>query len=295
VTTTDSSIDVSRQTRKPARTRHSPVFCRHRATDPTASPFTRSDARKVPTAGSSGDRIELFYQLIGCLRGTIRVSMPERLVHRYYDPNTGQFLTADPLVAETGELYAYTSDDPVNARDPNGDIPVPGPGPDITVGDILSNPPLIRNYQNPQDLLNALGGVPAGWVEAPANYQKIAPGWKISARNADNTAFSGDLIRWGATTRPDHIEGWTWTVSNSSGSPQGKFQYPAGNWPGGPKEYVGDTGGVLNSTSSDQDSSGGAGDEPTAPDGSSTVGPAPIPPDHPDEPLLVLPGTTTGC
>jgi hypothetical protein len=44
----------------------------------------------------------------------------EVLVDRYYDPATGQFLTVDPLVDETGQPYAYTDDDPVNAVDPNG-------------------------------------------------------------------------------------------------------------------------------------------------------------------------------
>jgi hypothetical protein len=28
--------------------------------------------------------------------------------NRYYDPSTGQFLTVDPMVGETGEAYAYT-------------------------------------------------------------------------------------------------------------------------------------------------------------------------------------------
>jgi RHS repeat-associated protein len=44
------------------------------------------------------------------------------LVHRYYDPQTGQFLNVDPLVHETGQPYAYTGDDPVNAIDPLGMI-----------------------------------------------------------------------------------------------------------------------------------------------------------------------------
>jgi uncharacterized protein RhaS with RHS repeats len=33
------------------------------------------------------------------------------LVDRYYDPATGQFLTVDPDVSETGEPYAYTGGD----------------------------------------------------------------------------------------------------------------------------------------------------------------------------------------
>jgi hypothetical protein len=32
------------------------------------------------------------------------------LVDRYYDPTTGQFLTVDPLVDETGQAYGYTGD-----------------------------------------------------------------------------------------------------------------------------------------------------------------------------------------
>jgi RHS repeat-associated protein len=44
------------------------------------------------------------------------------LIGRYYDPATGQFLSVDPLVDETGQPYAYTGDDPVNRVDPSGDI-----------------------------------------------------------------------------------------------------------------------------------------------------------------------------
>ena len=47
------------------------------------------------------------------------------LVNRYYDPATGQFLTVDPLVDETGQAYAYAGDDPVNNSDPSGDITCP--------------------------------------------------------------------------------------------------------------------------------------------------------------------------
>jgi RHS repeat-associated protein len=43
------------------------------------------------------------------------------LIHRYYDPATGQFLSIDPDVAETGQPYVFTNDDPLNAEDPLGD------------------------------------------------------------------------------------------------------------------------------------------------------------------------------
>ena len=42
------------------------------------------------------------------------------LVHRYYDPSTGQFVSVDPLVSMTGEAYGYTYDNPVNQYDPMG-------------------------------------------------------------------------------------------------------------------------------------------------------------------------------
>jgi len=42
------------------------------------------------------------------------------VVHRYYDPSTGQFLSVDPLVAITGTPYAYAGGDPVDESDPDG-------------------------------------------------------------------------------------------------------------------------------------------------------------------------------
>jgi trimeric autotransporter adhesin len=42
------------------------------------------------------------------------------LIHRYYDPQTGQFLSVDPLVSSTHEPYDYTDGDPVNEVDPAG-------------------------------------------------------------------------------------------------------------------------------------------------------------------------------
>ena len=43
------------------------------------------------------------------------------LLHRYYDPTTGEFLTVDPDVASTKQPYTYAGDDPVNATDPSGE------------------------------------------------------------------------------------------------------------------------------------------------------------------------------
>ena len=41
-------------------------------------------------------------------------------VTSYYDPNTAQFLTPDPLNAETGSRYGYADNNPINNDDPSG-------------------------------------------------------------------------------------------------------------------------------------------------------------------------------
>jgi hypothetical protein len=50
------------------------------------------------------------------------------LIDRYYDPSTDQFLSVDPDVTETGQPYAFTGDDPLNATDPLGMMINLGPG-----------------------------------------------------------------------------------------------------------------------------------------------------------------------
>ena len=42
------------------------------------------------------------------------------LINRYYDAQTGQFLSVDPLISQTGEVYGYAGGDPVNRDDPDG-------------------------------------------------------------------------------------------------------------------------------------------------------------------------------
>ena len=49
------------------------------------------------------------------------------LIGRYYDPSSGQFLSVDPDLSQTGQPYAYTGDDPLNATDPSGQRTVCGP------------------------------------------------------------------------------------------------------------------------------------------------------------------------
>jgi RHS repeat-associated protein len=45
---------------------------------------------------------------------------------RYYDPATGQFMTIDPKVEETGAIYEYGKDNPLTNADPTGTEPLGG-------------------------------------------------------------------------------------------------------------------------------------------------------------------------
>ncbi len=42
------------------------------------------------------------------------------LIHRYYDPSTGQFVSVDPMESSTLTPYGYATGDPVNGSDPSG-------------------------------------------------------------------------------------------------------------------------------------------------------------------------------
>jgi hypothetical protein len=61
------------------------------------------------------------------------------LIGRYYDPGTGQFLNVDPMVAETGQPYAYAEDDPVDSADPTGLRTTPGGGIGYAFGKLWEN------------------------------------------------------------------------------------------------------------------------------------------------------------
>lgn len=55
--------------------------------------------------------------------GQFRMTTQKQLIYlraRTYDPATGQFLSADPALQQTGETYSYAAGNPVNLADPAG-------------------------------------------------------------------------------------------------------------------------------------------------------------------------------
>ncbi len=58
--------------------------------------------------------------------------------HRYYHPETGRYITADPIGLAGGmNLYAYVQNDPVNLIDPTGEWVAPAIVGVYSVGAVL--------------------------------------------------------------------------------------------------------------------------------------------------------------
>jgi RHS repeat-associated protein len=69
-----------------------------------AKPFTNADRARFKGALWLGPQVELYYMRA-----------------RWYEPNSGRFLSEDPIGLAGGiNSYAYAGDDPVNGRDPSG-------------------------------------------------------------------------------------------------------------------------------------------------------------------------------
>ena len=126
----------------------------------------------------------------------------ERRVNRYYDPSTDQFLSVDPDVAETGQPYAFTGDDPLNATDPDGLMVNQGPGRPIagnsTTTAVQSDQMGVANsvlYQTPSSPIKlTASSSPSQWSEAILVTMGLSPstdnvyainGWEESEHSTD--------------------------------------------------------------------------------------------------------------
>lgn len=83
---------------------------------------------------------------------------------RYYDPNTAQFLTRDPLAAATRHPYSYVSGDPLDATDPSGLADATPQGPII----------LIHPESDPPETLPD-GPIDGGFERDPEGYDGDSP------------------------------------------------------------------------------------------------------------------------
>jgi len=109
---------------------------------------------------------------------------PDCLEHRYYDPTTGQFLSVDPLVTQTGQPYQYAADDPVNGSDPSG----------LNPWDIVNpwspNNPLRENAQN--------GGLPSQLIQTFDPAYLAISGYTNEWQATENGCGLGTELGYGA-------------------------------------------------------------------------------------------------
>jgi RHS repeat-associated protein len=107
---------------------------------------------------------------------------------RVYDPNTAQFVSVDPLLAQTGEAYSYAGDNPVNWADPSGlqppvvdwsppPVPRQQPSVNLSIGRlILEIPNLFR--LDATDIRFSWGSLPASPAPIGPPQPGIGPDWR---------------------------------------------------------------------------------------------------------------------
>jgi len=107
-----------------------------------------------------------------------------RLIARYYDPSTGQFLTVDPKVATTLSPYGYVQGDPVNASDPTGDCGLWGS--DTCLGDAAG-------WVNQHVVQPAASGVSSAvnWAQGLCVRNPFGAGWNSNNNGGCQTVLSG--------------------------------------------------------------------------------------------------------
>ena len=157
------------------------------------------------------------------------------LIHRYYDPATGQFLSVDPALLTTRQPYEYTGGDPVNGSDPSGMLPQNyGGGPHFTIQDVMNNPGILEGL-TPTDVQSALQGTP-GWEEGvlAGSGPHAGQGWALrelrstDAQECLAQPYTGRQVLYeppypvGQGPHPEFPNGW-WKISTGTGSPD-RFQ-----------------------------------------------------------------------
>lgn len=125
---------------------------------------------------------------------------------RTYDPVTAQFLSVDPLVAETAEPYSYAGDNPVNRSDPSGESPP------------YSNwdPNTLYEVELTWSIWESLSGPP--WMKTIMDWRPPG-GWTYVRGNKDmlTESFHWELLprdQWRGST-PEYVGTYMEVISSS--------------------------------------------------------------------------------
>ncbi len=132
------------------------------------------------------------------------------LLHRYYDPTTGQFLSIDPDVGTTHEPYEYAGGDPANLTDPTGDACAGGP---TTPTALAAFAAAYGGYQL-EEFANAVAGYRL------QQFSAAYAGFQLEELSAAISAFKGKYVKWPPTSWRGFVAGCAlWWCSWGPNSP----------------------------------------------------------------------------
>jgi RHS repeat-associated protein len=118
---------------------------------------------------------------------------------RDLDPRTGRWTASDPLLHRSGDanLYAYTANDPVNVRDPEGENELVELEAGMTIADVVAATEAAEAAVTQAMLKNMVSGCVSGAVWEAAESGRL--GWNVlgaCARDGAVGAFTGYAGKW---------------------------------------------------------------------------------------------------
>ena len=143
------------------------------------------------------------------------------MVHRYYDPVTGQFLSVDPDLADTQQPYEFADDEPVAETDAQGTSTAP----QVASSKECRN----QSIEKIGCLLSFTGSgvrIHLGLPDQPRSFATIlglgyAPSWAAREGILSPSSSKSDISMAGVDGIPSDIVGndplWDWVKDTSSG------------------------------------------------------------------------------
>ncbi|MEQ9995778.1 RHS repeat-associated core domain-containing protein, partial [Pectobacterium versatile] len=156
--------------------------------------------------------------------------------HRYYDAESGQYLSPDPIGLAGGKrAYGYVKN-PLSWVDPLGLTPKEGKngsdkGPDKknsrakinNIEDIFDNPDVLKGH-TPESLKEELGGIPEGWKAGTMNKSRTEDGFTLRELNERGNDVTDRYIQYHPGSRRHYDGAPYWKVSSGK---NGTVRFPA--------------------------------------------------------------------
>jgi RHS repeat-associated protein len=147
-------------------------------------------------------------------------------INRYYDPSTGQFLSVDPAVAQTGQPYAFTGDDPLNGMDPLGLMVLRPEADNPTFAEVIARPGLIRGW-TPNEVQEAFGTTKGVKLSRLSRGSAKGQGLKLNEENAEGTDVTDQSISYHPPDVGHHVEDFPDGYYKVSSGEGGTVRIPA--------------------------------------------------------------------